>query len=156
MASCIPVFLSSACQDVVFPITDCFEDEVEGLGHTEWSFGVRIFRLQFGDFGDLELLDHRRSCVHRDWLIRELLLVIVLLLEDACLILHDCRFLDPLVQVHFDAIFVINIFKDQPILIFIMFSFIAVVVETDAVEDELVALIHRLLLIQQSGGRFTV
>ena len=156
MASCIPVFLSSACQDVVFPITDCLEDEVEGLGHAQWCFGVRIFRLQFGDFRDLELLDHRRGCVHRDWLIRELLLVIILLLEDACLILHDYRFLDSLVQVHFDAIFVINIFKDQPILIFIMFSFIAVVVETDAVEDELVALIHRLLLIQQSGRRFTV
>ena len=156
MASCIPVFLSSTCKCVVFPITDCLEDEIEGLGHTQWSFGVCIFRLQFGDFGDLELLDHRRSCVHRDWLIRELLLVTVWLLEDASLILHDCRFLNPLVQVHFDAILVINIFKDQPILVFIMFSFIAVVVETDAVKDELITFVHRLLLLQQSGGRLTV
>ena len=141
---------------IIFTIADCFEDEVKSLRHAQWSFRIRIFRLKFGDFGDLELLDHRRSCIHRDWLICELLPVIVLLLEDACLILHDCRFLDPLVQIYFDAIFVFNIFKDQPILIFIMFSFIAVVIETDAVEDELVTFVHRLLLLQKSGGRFTV
>ena len=156
MGSCVPVFFSSACKCVVFSIADCLEDEVEGLGHAQWSFGVRIFRLQLGDFGDLELLDHRRGCVHRDWLVRELLLVIVLLLEDTRLILHRCRFLDPLVQVHFDAIFVINVFKDQPIFVFTMFSFIAVVIETNAVEDELVSLIYWLLLLQQSWRRFTV